>query len=180
MRPDSDEWALRLAEVVSQRATCLRRSVGCVLTNARNQVLATGYNGRAADLPHCNEVTGTGYITGNQEVLHYKQGCKGMVSSEGLVIAIKSGTNLDACEAIHGEQNALLQCRDVYAIHSCYVTHSPCITCVKLLMNTGCRRIVFRERYAHDEAARLLWGEQDGKQWIHLPRKIVNVDVRLP
>jgi dCMP deaminase len=54
--------------------------------------------------------------------------------------------------ATHAEQNALLQCRDVEQIDTCYTTASPCITCVKLLMNTGCRSIVFAEEYPHPEA----------------------------
>ena len=158
-RPGHEEWALRLAEVVAQRATCLRRSVGCVLTNERNQVVATGYNGRAAGLKHCND-----WGTSSQNGRTYPHACAGARAA--------SGTQLDACEAIHAEQNALLQCGDVYSIASCYVTVSPCVTCVKLLMNTGCKRIIFRERYAHDEAARLLWAGQeyrDGRQWLHLP-----------
>lgn len=153
MRPSHEEWGLRLAEVVAQRATCLRRSVGCVLTNSRNQVLATGYNGRASGLPHCRDTGGADDYA-----------CAGSRAP--------SGTNLDGCEAIHAEQNALLQCRDVYAIEAAYVTVSPCVTCVKLLMNTGCKRIIFRERYAHDEQAMLLWAGReyrDGRQWIHLP-----------
>lgn len=81
-----------------------------------------------------------------------------------------SGTQLDACEAIHAEQNALLQCRDVYAIHNCYVTVSPCITCVKILLNTSCRRIVFSEKYAHDAAARALWTDA-GREWIEGSKK---------
>lgn len=166
MRPSHEEWALRLAEVVAQRATCLRRSVGCVLTNGRNQVLATGYNGRAAGLEHCNQVTGA--ITSHPGCPdEYGHACAGARAA--------SGTQLDACEAIHAEQNALLQCRDVYEIRNCYVTVSPCVTCVKLLLNTGCKRIIFRERYTHDEQAALLWEGQeygDGRQWLLLPQQL--------
>jgi dCMP deaminase len=170
-RPSHDEYGLRIAEVVATRATCLRRAVGCVLTNARNQVIATGYNGRAAGLPHCNarrdDMDGVelAELADSRRVLvaalsELPYACAGAQAA--------SGTMLDACEAIHAEQNALLQCGDVYSIHTCYVTHSPCITCVKLLMNTGCRRIVFRNRYAHDEAAHKLWHGSRANAWIHL------------
>ena len=77
-----------------------------------------------------------------------------------------SGTNLDACQAIHAEQNALLQCRDIYQIHTAYVTASPCVTCCKLLLNTSCERIVFVEEYPHS-AARELW-EGAGRLWEQL------------
>jgi dCMP deaminase len=151
MRPSRDEWALKLALLTAQRTTCLRRAVGCVLLSPRGHVLATGYNGVAAGLPHCNEHD-------LFEPTGYPHACSGATSP--------SGSNLDGCQAIHAEQNALLQCRDVYSIHTCYVTASPCMTCVKLLLNTGCERIVFVEEYPHP-AARELW-VGSGRAWEQL------------
>lgn len=147
MRPTRDLHYIQMAQLVAQRATCLRRAVGCVLVNARGHVLATGYNGRAAGLPHCNEegLAVHTVVTG----FPHPHACTGAAAA--------SGTELDGCEAIHAEQNALLQCRDVYEIKTCYVTMSPCVTCVKLLMNTSCSRIVFSQPYAHDECAQKLW-----------------------
>lgn len=133
---------LRVAVETSTGSTCARRAVGCVLIDVRGKVLATGYNGPASGLPHCNE----------------GHPCPGAFAP--------SGTNLDMCEAIHAEQNALLQCSDVHQIDTCYCTASPCITCVKLLLNTSCRRIVFMEAYPHGEA-RLLW-ERTGRTWEQL------------
>lgn len=147
MRSSKDETWLNVAAEIAKQSTCLRRAVGCVLVNARGHVLATGYNGRAAGLPHCNEeglavhTVATGFP--------HPHACAGA--------AARSGSDLDGCEAIHAEQNALLQCRDVYEIKTCYVTVSPCVTCVKLLMNTSCSRIVFSQPYAHDELAQKLW-----------------------
>jgi len=168
VRPDRDETWLRVAVELARRSTCLRRGVGCVLLDDLGQVLATGYNGRARGLPHCNEPTGfnfvyargidkskplTGQSTGEVDV--HDHACPGALRSDDK--RWPSGHHLDTCEAIHAEQNALLQCHDVRAIRTCYVTASPCLACVKLLMNTGCRRIVFAARYAHDEAAQALW-----------------------
>ncbi len=68
---------------------------------------------------------------------------------------------LEQCEAIHAEANALLQCRDVEDIKTAYVTASPCIHCTKLLMNTGCMRIVFSERYPGHEVCEKLWTESN-------------------
>lgn len=152
MRPNLDQWGLMLAQLTSQRATCLRRQVGCVLVNARGHVLATGYNGVPAGRPHCNEVTGR---SPNPAYGHACQGANA-----------PSGQALDTCQAIHAEQNALLQCRDVYAIHTAYVTTSPCITCTKLLLNTSCERIIFSDEYPHAEA-KLLW-ELAGRLWLKL------------
>ncbi len=164
MRISRDEWALRLAEVTALRGTCLRRKVGCVLLDADGFVLATGFNGRAAGLPHCDQEVATidsnlaeqlrPAITGTT----YPFACPGSHSA--------SGTNLDACEAIHAEANALLRCRDVREIEACYVTVSPCVSCTKLLLNTACRRVVFREEYVHADARRL-W-EGAARRWICL------------
>ena len=140
---------MALAAVTATRATCVRRAVGCVLLSARGHVLSTGYNGRAAGLPHCHDRNAHGVLVHPCEA-H----------------AARSGERLDLCEAIHAEQNALLQCADVHAIDTCFVTTSPCLTCVKLLLNTGCRRIVFREAYPH--AASTLW-EAAGRRWELLP-----------
>lgn len=130
-RPTRDEWAMGLAMLTAHRATCCRRQVGCVLLNQRGHVLATGYNGVAAGMPHCIDT----------------HACPGADAP--------SGQSLDGCQAIHAEQNALLQCRDPWAIETCYVTASPCMTCTKLLLNTSCQRIVFCDLYPHPDALNL-------------------------
>lgn len=160
MRLSRDEWALKLALLTAQRTTCCRRAVGCVLLNARGHVLSTGYNGVAAGLPHCNHMEvmkdDDGHSTYVVEI--FPHACSGAKAP--------SGTNLDGCQAIHAEQNALLQCRDMYAIHTAYVTASPCMTCCKLLLNTSCQRIVYVEEYPHSAAKDLWIGT--GRAWEQL------------
>jgi dCMP deaminase len=131
-RISRDVLGLRLAENWALRGTCHRRQVGCVLFDINGVELSSGYNGPAAGEPHCVDIP-----------------CPGA--------NCPSGTGLELCEAIHAEANALLKCPDVRRVHVCYVTHSPCLHCVKLLLNTSCQRIVFNEPYAHDAAARGLW-----------------------
>lgn len=147
---------MEMAIVTASRSTCLRRAVGCVLLSERGHVLATGYNGVAAGQKHCNEKIP--YSPTMKEGNCTPNACPGAFAV--------SGTQLDACQAIHAEQNALLQCHDVYQIQDCFVTTSPCVTCVKLLLNTGCRRIVFGDEYPHPEA-QLLW-EAAGRTWVQL------------
>lgn len=184
MRLSKHEYFLQMAELVSRRSTCLRRNVGAVLVNRLGHVLATGYNGVASGMPHCNEPTdvvpqseltqtffpyrfqeepGEEYEDiASQDVFLYGAACQGA--------SYPSGQNLDSCQAIHAEQNALLQCHDVQSIHAVYVTASPCTTCTKLLMNTSAELIVFREEYPHKEA-RDLWGASRGPgSWLHYPQ----------
>jgi dCMP deaminase len=164
MRPTRDEWALTMALVTAERSTCLRRRVGCVLLNARGHVLATGCNGVAAGVPHCNEAVYRPVTLAAQPELvavpEWPNACEGARAP--------SGTNLDGCHAIHAEQNALLQCSDVWDIDTCVTTTAPCLTCVKLLLNTGCRRVVWATPYAHQEQAERLW-RQAGRAWEQLP-----------
>ena len=47
-----------------------------------------------------------------------------------------------------------------------YVTLSPCKPCVKLLMNTGCQRIVFLEEHT-DPWPKEQWLKL-GREWVHL------------
>lgn len=148
MRPSREEWAMQLAVITAQRATCCRRQVGCVLLNQRGHVMATGYNGVASKQLHCNDCVGG----------EYPHACQGAW--------LPSGIGLDSCQAIHAEQNALLQCSNVYEIRSCFVTLSPCITCCKLLLNTSCQEIYFLEEYI-DTSARCLW-EAAGRAWTKL------------
>lgn len=119
---------MELARVVSTRATCARRAVGCVLVNARGHVLATGYNGPPRGSAHCTE-------------------------SPCAAAYMPSGEGLATCEAVHAEQNALLQCRDVEDIATCYSTTEPCAHCAKLLLNTGCKRVIYKESYPSGSGA---------------------------
>ncbi len=181
-RPDIDTYFINITKIVATRATCLRRSVGCVLADAHGHVLSTGYNGRHAGAPHCNELKVQEFIstTDRNEVLALFEDSKTLVRSCNwpknvpltddpnpaieifpnacLGAVAPSGADLDMCEAIHAEQNALLQCHDVYQIETCYVTTFSCLTCVKLLLNTACQRIVYVDSYgAHGSASLELW-----------------------
>lgn len=160
-RPTRDETYLAMAKVLSERRTCWRRAVGCLLVDADGNILAQGYNGPASGERHCNEQHGFVYqdgVIGDMEFSNYPNKCPG---SEG-----PSGTNLDACQAIHAEANAILRLKDYRAVHTAYVTASPCVPCVKLLRGTSCQRIVFAEEYPHPQA-RVIW-EKAGREWIHL------------
>ena len=128
-RPTKDEYFIVMAMNAATRASCARRRVGCVLVNHLGHVLSTGMNGPDSGAVNCTTAP-----------------CAGADSA--------SGENLGACEAIHAEINALLQCRDVQNIVTAYVTTSPCIECTKALLNTGCHRIVYLTKYSdgHDSA----------------------------
>lgn len=142
MRPSNDDIYLRMAELIAERGTCARRQVGCVLVGSRGRVLSMGYNGVAAGRPHCRG----------------ESPCAG--------VGLPSGQGLDKCEAIHAEQNAILMLPSPWEVEAAYVTVTPCLSCVKLLLGTSCRRLVCRELYPHAEA--IDWWKSSGRQMILL------------
>ncbi len=164
MRPSWDEYFLNIAVAVSKRSTCIRRSVGCVLVDKHHKILATGYNGVASNQAHCNVAKQfMKYPTKHMEEM-YPNAC---------IAANKaSGDDLDNCQAIHAEQNALLQCPDVTKIHTVYCTVEPCITCTKLLLGTGAKDVIFKENYSKGGSS--LWHpcQTDVEQysWVCIPR----------
>lgn len=151
MRPTHDDYFISMAILASSRASCARRKVGCVIVDEHNHVLATGYNGVARGETHCTE-----------------QPCLGANAP--------SGQGLELCEAIHAEQNALLQCRDKEAITTVYCTTAPCVHCIKLLMNTSCHEIVFMENYPHSDSSRELWERTGSRVWRQYVPELIQLD----
>jgi len=136
-RKSWDRYFADIAQLVSERSTCLRRKVGAVLVREK-RMLCTGYNGAAHGLAHCSEVG----------CLREKRG-------------IPAAERIEICRGIHAEQNALVQAA-AFGISvsgaTLYCTHEPCITCAKMLMNAGIREFVVSEPYP-DELARQLLAE---------------------
>lgn len=152
MRPDVDRYFMDMSRLVASRSTCVRRSVGCVLVNARNRVLATGYNGPPDGRPHCNEIgvnTTTRIGVPKHTAITFPNACPGAA-------VVQSGMDLDACLAVHAEQNAILQCSDAQTIERAYVTAFPCPSCAKLLLNTSCKEIVYLDPYG-DGGGNRMW-----------------------
>jgi len=138
MRPSNDQYFLDIALAVSKRATCGRRQVGCVLTDINHRIISTAYNSVASQYPHCPD----------------ESPCPGARDKSG---------NSSRCIANHAEALALIKCPDIYKIYTCYVTASPCPDCVRKLIDTGCKRIVYAEEYTNTEG-RILW-ESRGLVW---------------
>jgi dCMP deaminase len=129
-RPDIDEYFLKIASVVAERATCLRHHMGAVAVGDKH-ILATGYNGAPSGLNDCLTL--------------------GCLRNE---LRIPSGKRAEVCRAVHAEQNVIIQA----ALHgisikgsTIYCTHSPCVLCAKMLVNAQIKRFVSFGRYSDDE-----------------------------
>ncbi len=139
MRPPIDKVMIEIALCLAQRATCAKLAVGCVLTDRHSRIIGSGYNGTPRTLEHCTQVA-----------------CAGACAPTGS----------DLCIAVHAEQNAVLVCREPEQIVTCYTTHAPCLRCTKMLLNTGCERIIyFNEGF--EMPAKTLW-VSTGRRWSQL------------
>ncbi|NUQ36949.1 MAG: dCMP deaminase [Caldilineales bacterium] len=126
-RPSWDHYFMSIALQVAKRSTCDRAHVGAIVVKDR-RILTTGYNGSPAGLPHCDDV--------------------GHLLVEGHCV-----------RTLHAEQNAIIQA----AYHgvsvqdsAIYVTHQPCLTCAKMIINAGIRRVVYAGQYPDNLARQFL------------------------
>jgi dCMP deaminase len=126
-RPSWHQYFMTITRQVAERSTCTRAKVGAVIVRDKN-ILASGYNGSPAGLPHCIDV-----------------GCLVYTSQT------PSGEVEENCfRTIHAEINAIAQAaKNGSSISDAdiYITHTPCIHCFKVLINTGIRRIFYEREY---------------------------------
>ena len=66
MRPDWDSYFMKIAYAVSERSTCDRAFVGCVLV-LEKRILTTGFNGSPAGQGHCVVDIRQGVVAGSRE-----------------------------------------------------------------------------------------------------------------
>lgn len=108
---------IRIAQIVAERATCDRKSVGAVIAR-EGRILSTGYNGPSAGMPHCSSTS-----------CDLSQSCVRSIHAEANAIAFaaKNGVSLEGS--------------------TLYLTLSPCVSCAQLIANSGIDRVVYLEKY---------------------------------
>ncbi len=134
-RPSYDEYFMEMAYVIAKRSTCLRRKVGAILVKDKH-ILSTGYNGAPKGMKHCSEI---GCLRENMN--------------------IPSGERHELCRGLHAEQNVIIQAA-VFGTSIkdsvLYCTNTPCVVCVKMLINAGVREIIYAGDYPDELAKRML------------------------
>ncbi len=130
-RPAWDQYFLEIAKVVSSRSTCLRRRYGAVIVRD-NVIVSTGYNGSPRGSMNCVD-RGT---------------CKRKE------LNIPSGERYELCEAVHAEQNALVngtpeRMKDAtiyiagFEEDSTFAEGHPCLLCRRMIRNAQIKLVVF-------------------------------------
>ena len=134
-RRDKINYYLDLAEVVSQRGTCLRRHYGAVIVK-NDVVVSTGYVGAPRGRKNCSDL---GYCMREK-------------------LQIPRGQRYELCRSVHAEANAILcASRDEMLGSSLYLTGieaatgeyvqqaSCCSMCKRLVINAGIEKVYIRD-----------------------------------
>jgi dCMP deaminase len=130
---------MEMAEAQAKRSTCDRAQVGVVIARD-GRVLATGYNGAPAGLPHCD---------------HENDDREELVDGGGSTIA-RVYTGPGCQNAVHAEANAVAYAaRYGVALDGSvlYTTYTPCLACAQIVINAGVREVVALKPY-RDTAGR--------------------------
>ena len=133
-RRDKVNYYLDLAEMVSQRSTCLRKHYGAVIVN-NDEVISTGYVGAPRGRKNCSDI---GRCI--REELH-----------------VPRGERYELCRSVHAEANAIISAsrRDMvggtlYLVGRDARTGellgdaTSCSMCRRVIINAGITRVVIR------------------------------------
>lgn len=134
-RRDKMNYYLDLAEMVSQRGTCLRRRYGAVIVK-NDEVIATGYVGAPRGRRNCTDV--------------------GTCIREKM--RVPRGERYELCRSVHAEANAIISAsRDkmigsalylvgIEAENGEYVKQSSsCSMCKRQIINAGIKTVYIRD-----------------------------------
>ena len=134
-RRDKANYYLDLAEVVSQRCTCLRRKYGAVLVK-NDEVISTGYVGAPRGRKNCSDIG---------ECIRVK-------------LNIPRGERYELCRSVHAEANAIISApRDKMIGSSLYLTGIEsdsgeyiknamcCSMCKRMVINAGITDVYIRD-----------------------------------
>jgi len=136
IRRDKINYYLDLAEVVGQRATCLRKQYGAVIVN-NDEVVSTGYNGAPRGRANCIDL---GFCIREQ-------------------MNVPRGERYELCRSVHAEANAIISAARERMIGSAiylsgidlrdnnnYVENgNPCSMCKRLIINAGIELVYIRD-----------------------------------
>ena len=134
-RRDKDNYYLDLAEIVSQRCTCIRRHYGAVIVK-NDEIISTGYVGAPRGRKNCSDL--------------------GICIREKM--QIPRGERYELCRSVHAEANAIISCsRDKMLGASLYLTGKECKTgeyiknscccsmCKRMVINAGIAYVYVRD-----------------------------------
>ncbi len=144
-----DQYFMTITQQVAERSTCNRAKVGAVIVRDRN-ILATGYNGAPVGMPHCTEA-GCLIYESKTPYGEVEQNCFRTIHAEinAIAQAAKNGSNIKDS--------------------SIYVTNTPCIHCIKVLVNTGIKTVYYESPYKLHTLEEILQNTRVHMEKVQLP-----------
>ena len=119
---------LDIAKTVAKQSYCQRLQVGAIIVK-RGNIISYGYNGTISGFPNvCEEQTSNGELVTLKTVLH-----------------AESNAITKACKSTISTQNATMYC-----------THSCCIECAKLIIQSGIVNFIYLNDYRDMQGVELL------------------------
>ena len=139
-RRDKINYYLDLAEMVSQRGTCLRKQYGAVIVK-NDEVVSTGYVGAPRGRENCIDL--------------------GFCIREKM--QIPRGERYELCRSVHAEANAIISASRERMLNSVlylsgidlkddgnYVKNAnPCSMCKRMIINAGIEQVFIRDDKDH-------------------------------
>lgn len=126
---DYSSLFMDIAERTAKESNCIKLKVGAVAVKD-NRIVAQGYNGTVSGFQNCSEKFGKlDFSKKENRELHHNWSSSFEVHAEMNVIsfAAKNGISLE---------NATIYC-----------THCPCNNCLKHLIQTGVKKVIFKHDY---------------------------------
>ena len=128
-RPTVEEYKMGLAVEIASRSNCVKTHVGSIIL-LDDRIRCVGYNGTIEGYTDC-----------------FEGGCERCND-----LSISRAEHLDRCVCVHAEENALVSAAR-YGIEvqsaECYVTHEPCLSCTKLLIQAHISKVVYLKTYEY-------------------------------
>lgn len=123
-RPSWDDYFMAITKLVATRGTCDRLYAGAVLVK-NNRIIASGYNGSPAGLPHCDDV---GHLLEEGHCVRTIHG----EHNPFLQAARQGGTSTEGA--------------------TLYSKYSSCVHCTKYIIACGVKRVVIGKVYRNSQA----------------------------
>jgi len=144
-RPSRHEVLMRQAQIVAERSTCSRAHVGAVIAHD-GRVVAQGYNGAPAGMPHCSHECKCELLP-DEDDEHAVWCPMGTPSPRHCKISVHAEVNAIAFAAKHGVATAGAVL---------FTTMAPCLPCSQLIINAGIIGVVYSKPYRYDEGIMLM------------------------
>jgi len=143
---------IKMAECMSELSDAIRSQVGCVIVSEDGQIISQGFNGMPTGFSNICEYA----VMQDGTPAMLWDDCGGELPDDEKKVILERAW-LDGTvkletkpEVLHAETNAISKCAKLMAStenSTIYVTLSPCFGCSKSIIQSGIKRVVYKDLY---------------------------------